>query len=187
MVYCREEIFAGKSFVAEILMLRRVIVTRKAALLVLPYVSICVEKRVKVYRLNEDGKWDDQGTGHVTVDYLERSEELALYFLMKRTTRHCLCTVSALMTFTENKKFTVLEVYDINLYFPFITPLLILFLYHRDHICNVQRNIHFSSLNSETFHSMNSELSELPAVELSTLPIILKVLMNKSFSGLHSV
>ncbi|MBA0555641.1 hypothetical protein Golob_025804, partial [Gossypium lobatum] len=43
-----------------------------------------------------------------------------------------------------------------------------------DHICNVQRNIHFSSLNSETFHSMNSELRELPAVELSTLPIILK-------------
>lgn len=26
---------------------------------------------MKVYRLNEDGKWDDQGTGHVTVDYLE--------------------------------------------------------------------------------------------------------------------
>ncbi|KAK5812944.1 hypothetical protein PVK06_028388 [Gossypium arboreum] len=71
-------------------------------------------------------------------------------------------------------QFTVLEVYDINLYFPFITPLLILFLYHRDHICNVQRNIHFSSLNSETFHSMNSELRELPAVELSTLAIILK-------------
>ncbi|MBA0681628.1 hypothetical protein Goari_023416, partial [Gossypium aridum] len=38
-----------------------------------------VSDRVKVYRLNEDGKWDDQGTGHVTVDYLERSEELALY------------------------------------------------------------------------------------------------------------
>ncbi|KAB2070589.1 hypothetical protein ERO13_A08G154600v2 [Gossypium hirsutum] len=45
---------------------------------------------------------------------------------------------------------------------------------NRDHICNVQRNIHFSSLNSETFHSMNSELRELPAVELSTLAIILK-------------
>ena len=26
---------------------------------------------VKVYRLNDDGKWDDQGTGHVSVDYLE--------------------------------------------------------------------------------------------------------------------
>jgi len=28
-------------------------------------------QRVKVYRLNDDGKWDDQGTGHVSVDYLE--------------------------------------------------------------------------------------------------------------------
>jgi len=35
---------AGKSFVAEILMLRRVITTGKMALLVLPYVSICAEK-----------------------------------------------------------------------------------------------------------------------------------------------
>lgn len=24
-----------------------------------------------MYRLNEDGKWDDKGTGHVTVSYLE--------------------------------------------------------------------------------------------------------------------
>ncbi|KAK8319114.1 hypothetical protein V6Z12_A13G219900 [Gossypium hirsutum] len=43
LVYCAST-SAGKSFVAEILMLRRVILTRKAALLVLPYVSICVEK-----------------------------------------------------------------------------------------------------------------------------------------------
>lgn len=28
-------------------------------------------QRVKVYRLNDDGKWDDQGTGHVSVDYME--------------------------------------------------------------------------------------------------------------------
>jgi DNA polymerase theta len=35
---------AGKSFVAEILMLRRVVSTGKIALLVLPYVSICAEK-----------------------------------------------------------------------------------------------------------------------------------------------
>lgn len=30
-----------------------------------------VFQRVKVYRLNDDGKWDDQGTGHVSVDYIE--------------------------------------------------------------------------------------------------------------------
>lgn len=26
-------------------------------------------QRVKVYRLNEEGTWDDNGTGHVAVDY----------------------------------------------------------------------------------------------------------------------
>ncbi|XP_068648888.1 helicase and polymerase-containing protein TEBICHI isoform X2 [Aristolochia californica] len=43
LVYCAST-SAGKSFVAEILMLRRVICTGKMALLVLPYVSICAEK-----------------------------------------------------------------------------------------------------------------------------------------------
>ncbi|XP_028084126.1 uncharacterized protein LOC114285285 [Camellia sinensis] len=43
-----------------------------------------------------------------------------------------------------------------------------------DHICSVQRNMHFNTLNNETHHSVNSEVRELPAVELSTLPIILK-------------
>ncbi|XP_038986198.1 helicase and polymerase-containing protein TEBICHI-like isoform X2 [Phoenix dactylifera] len=43
LVYCAST-SAGKSFVAEILMLRQVISTGKMALLVLPYVSICAEK-----------------------------------------------------------------------------------------------------------------------------------------------
>ncbi|CAK9182717.1 unnamed protein product [Ilex paraguariensis] len=43
LVYCAST-SAGKSFVAEILMLRRVLSTGKMALLVLPYVSICAEK-----------------------------------------------------------------------------------------------------------------------------------------------
>ncbi|XP_048133161.1 helicase and polymerase-containing protein TEBICHI isoform X1 [Rhodamnia argentea] len=43
LVYCAST-SAGKSFVAEILMLRRVLSTGKIALLVLPYVSICTEK-----------------------------------------------------------------------------------------------------------------------------------------------
>ncbi|KAL3650829.1 hypothetical protein CASFOL_007232 [Castilleja foliolosa] len=43
LVYCAST-SAGKSFVAEILMLRRVLAAGKIALLVLPYVSICAEK-----------------------------------------------------------------------------------------------------------------------------------------------
>ena len=28
-------------------------------------------QRVKVYRLNEEGLWDDRGTGHVSVELME--------------------------------------------------------------------------------------------------------------------
>jgi hypothetical protein len=34
-------------------------------------ITPCVLQRVKVYRLNDEGKWDDKGTGHVSVEYLE--------------------------------------------------------------------------------------------------------------------
>ena len=34
----------GKSFVAEVLLLRRMILTGRPGMLVLPYVSLCVEK-----------------------------------------------------------------------------------------------------------------------------------------------
>lgn len=33
--------------------------------------GVLVMQRVKVYRLNNDGLWDDKGTGHVSVEYLE--------------------------------------------------------------------------------------------------------------------
>ena len=28
-------------------------------------------QRVKVYRLNDSGHWDDKGTGHVSCEYME--------------------------------------------------------------------------------------------------------------------
>ncbi|KAH7843846.1 hypothetical protein Vadar_021301 [Vaccinium darrowii] len=37
--------------------------------------------RAKVYQLNKNGKWVDQGTGHVSVDYLERSGESVLFVI----------------------------------------------------------------------------------------------------------
>nr|XP_025630196.1 serine/threonine-protein phosphatase 4 regulatory subunit 3 isoform X2 [Arachis hypogaea] len=51
-----------------------------------------------------------------------------------------------------------------------------------DHICNVRRNIHFNTINSEPFHSVNSELRELPAVQLSTLPMILKIVVDSGIT-----
>lgn len=31
-------------------------------------------QRVKVYRLNQEGMWDDKGTGSVSVEYMEVSK-----------------------------------------------------------------------------------------------------------------
>ncbi|GMJ12272.1 PLATINUM SENSITIVE 2 LIKE, Suppressor of MEK 1 [Hibiscus trionum] len=133
-------------------------------------------QRVKVYRLNEDGKWDDQGTGNVTVDYLERSEELALFVFDEEDNDTLLVHRISPDDIYRKQEDTIISWRDSE----YSTELALSFQentgcsYIWDNICNVQRNTHFSSLNSETFHSMNSELRELPAVELSTLPIILK-------------
>ncbi|KAJ6902818.1 serine/threonine-protein phosphatase 4 regulatory subunit 3A isoform X10 [Populus alba x Populus x berolinensis] len=133
-------------------------------------------QRVKVYRLNDDGKWDDQGTGHVTVDYLERSEDLGLYVIDEEDNETLLLHRITPDDIYRKQEDTIISWRDPE----FSTELALSFQetsgcsFIWDQICNVQRNLQFSTLNSETFHSMNSELRELPAVELSTLPLILK-------------
>ncbi|XP_050213511.1 helicase and polymerase-containing protein TEBICHI isoform X2 [Mercurialis annua] len=73
LVYCAST-SAGKSFVAEILMLRRVMSTGKIAILVLPYVSICAEKAEHLESLLEPlGKnvrnyYGNQGGGTLPKD-----------------------------------------------------------------------------------------------------------------------
>ncbi|KAL9364829.1 hypothetical protein Peur_042702 [Populus x canadensis] len=133
-------------------------------------------QRVKVYRLNDDGKWDDQGTGHATVDYLERSEDLGLYVIDEEDNETLLLHRITPDDIYRKQEDTIISWRDPE----FSTELAISFQepvgcsYMWDHICNVQRSLQFSTLNSEAFHSMNSELRELPAVELSTLPLIVK-------------
>ncbi|XP_061975617.1 uncharacterized protein LOC133697211 isoform X1 [Populus nigra] len=135
-------------------------------------------QRVKVYRLNDDGKWDDQGTGHVTVDYLERSEELGLYVIDEEDNETLLLHRITPDDIYRKQEDTIISWRDPE----FSTELALSFQetsgcsYIWDHICNVQRSLHFSTLNSEAFQSMNSELRELPAVEHSTLPLILKTM-----------
>ncbi|KAG8636530.1 serine/threonine-protein phosphatase 4 regulatory subunit 3 isoform X2 [Manihot esculenta] len=133
-------------------------------------------QRVKVYRLNEDGKWDDQGTGHVTVDYLERSEELGLFVIDEEDNETLLLHRIIPDDIYRKQEDTIISwrdpEYSTELALSFQETTGCSFIW--DHICNVQRSLQFNALNNETFHSMNSELRELPAVELSTLPLILK-------------
>ncbi|KAG6431398.1 hypothetical protein SASPL_109477 [Salvia splendens] len=134
-------------------------------------------QRVKVYRLNEDGKWDDQGTGHVTVDYLERSEDLGLFVIDEEDNETLLLHRISSDDIYRKQEDTIISWRDPE----FSTELALSFQettgcsYIWDHICSLQRNMHFNSLASETFNNINSELRELPPVELSSLPSILKI------------
>ncbi|RDX90921.1 Serine/threonine-protein phosphatase 4 regulatory subunit 3, partial [Mucuna pruriens] len=152
--------------------------------------------RVKVYRLNDDGKWDDQGTGHVTVDYLERSEELGLFVYDEEDNENILLHRISPDDIYRKQEDTIISWRDPE----YATELALSFQepggcsYIWDHICNVQRNMHFNTSNKlscsmlcglalavcisgEAFHSVNNELRELPGVELSTLPLILKMVV----------
>ncbi|KAF7837735.1 serine/threonine-protein phosphatase 4 regulatory subunit 3-like isoform X1 [Senna tora] len=141
-------------------------------------------QRVKVYRLNDDGKWDDQGTGHVTVDYLERSEELGLFVFDEEDNETILLHRISSDDIYRKQEDTIISWRDPE----YATELALSFQetsgcsYIWDNICNVQRNMHFNTLNSEAFRSVNSELSELPAVELSTLPLILKTVVESGIA-----
>ncbi|XP_039166546.1 serine/threonine-protein phosphatase 4 regulatory subunit 3 [Eucalyptus grandis] len=132
-------------------------------------------QRVKVYQLNDEGKWDDHGTGHVTVDYLERSEDLGIFVFDEDNETLLLHRISSEDIYRKQED-SIISWRDPE----YATELALSFQetsgcsYIWDHICNVQRNMHFSSLNNNTFHSVNSELRELPPVELSTLPLIHK-------------
>ncbi|KAL6990056.1 hypothetical protein U1Q18_015805 [Sarracenia purpurea var. burkii] len=141
-------------------------------------------QRVKVYRLNDDGKWDDQGTGHVTVDYLERSEELGLFVFDEEDNETLLLHRISSDDIYRKQEDTTISWRDPE----YSTELALSFQettgcsYIWDHICSAQRNMHFNTLNSDTYHSANSELRELPAVELSTLPLILKTVVESGIT-----
>lgn len=141
-------------------------------------------QRVKVYRLNEDGKWEDQGTGHVTVDYIERSEDLGLFVIDEEDNETLLLHRITPDDIYRKQEETIISWRDPE----YSTELALSFQetagcsYIWDHICNVQRNLHFSTLNHDTFHSVNSELRELPSVELSTLPLILKIVVESGIT-----
>ncbi|CAL5337943.1 unnamed protein product [Camellia sinensis] len=125
-------------------------------------------QRVKVYRLSGDGKWDDQGTGHVTVDYLEvpniktqRLEELGLFVIDEEDNETLLSHRISSDDIYRKQEDTIISGRDPE----FSTELALSF----------QETTGCSYICDETYHSVNSELRELPAVELSTLPIILKM------------
>ncbi|KAK6138792.1 hypothetical protein DH2020_027469 [Rehmannia glutinosa] len=105
--------------------------------------ATATKTRVKVYRLNEDGKWDDQGTGHVTVDYLERSEDLGLYVIDEEDNETLLLHRISSDDIYRKQEDTIISWRDPE----FSTELALSFQETTgDHICSLQRTMQFSSL-----------------------------------------
>ncbi|KAL5227152.1 hypothetical protein ABZP36_015417 [Zizania latifolia] len=163
-------------------------------------------KRVKVYRLTDGGKWDDQGTGHVSIDFIEGSKDFGLTVLDEDDNETLLIHNITSEDIYRKQEETIISWRDPEA----ATELALSFQeaagcsYIWDNICDAQRNIQFSNLGAlevgprstsvsleasrvlhsngrshfdESFRSVNSELRELPPIELANLPLILKTIL----------
>ncbi|XP_020967968.1 serine/threonine-protein phosphatase 4 regulatory subunit 3 [Arachis ipaensis] len=113
-------------------------------------------QRVKVYRLNDDGKWDDQGTGHVVVDYIEVCTSLGLHVFDEDDNDQILVHRINAEDIYRKQEDTIISWRDPE----YGTDLALSFQetsgcsYIWDHICNVRRNIHFNTINSNWLFSL---------------------------------
>ncbi|KAM0867066.1 hypothetical protein ACQ4PT_042246 [Festuca glaucescens] len=154
-----------------------------------------------VYRLRDGGKWDDQGTGHVAIDYIEGSKDLGLTVLDEEDNETLLVHNITSDDIYRKQEETIISWRDPEA----ATELALSFQeaagcsYIWDNICEIQRNLQFSNLGAievgprpasehleasrvlhshdESFRSVNGELRELPPVDLSNLPLILKTIL----------
>ncbi|CAK9276520.1 unnamed protein product [Sphagnum jensenii] len=158
-------------------------------------------QRVKVYRLNDEGKWDDKGTGHVSVEYLERSEAVGLVVIDEEDNQTLLVHRISADDIYRRQEDTIISWTDpevaTDLALSFQETMGCSFIW--DQICNVQRLIHFPSVgglessarpvSDELEHSGTSqddddafheggggEVIDLPPAELATLPQIAKTI-----------
>ncbi|TVU21016.1 hypothetical protein EJB05_30625 [Eragrostis curvula] len=158
-------------------------------------------QRVKVYRLADGGKWDDQGTGHVSIEYIEGSKELGLTVLDEEDNETLLVHNITSEDIYRKQEETIISWRDHDA----ATELALSFQeatgcsYIWDNICDIQRSLQFNNLgalevgprqtsesleasrvlhsNDDTFRSTNGDFRELPPVELSNLPLLLKTIL----------
>jgi len=136
-------------------------------------------QRVKVYRLTDEGKWDDQGTGHVIVDYFKRTEELGLIVIDEEDNETMLIHPIPSNEIYRRQEDTIISWRDpkisTDLALSFQEPVGCSYIW--DQIIGIQRDLQFSTIGNDRVHGANTELRKLPSVELSTLPVILKNLL----------
>eukprot|EP00898_Chlorokybus_atmophyticus_P008624 jgi/Chlat1/8763/Chrsp90S08124 len=122
-------------------------------------------QRVKIYRLNEEGNWDDKGTGHVSVEYLEHSDALGLVVTDEEDNSTLLVhqivaddlykrQADTIVSWTDNEAGT-----DLALSFQETAGC----SYIWDQLCTVQREIQFPSAH-ELISSRRHDVDELDRV-----------------------
>ncbi|KAK3137457.1 hypothetical protein QOZ80_5BG0452470 [Eleusine coracana subsp. coracana] len=161
-------------------------------------------QRVRVYCLTDEGKWDDHGTGHVTIDYIKGSRELALAVVDEKDSDTLL-----LHNITSDDIYRKQEERIISWKDPEQSLELALSFqeasgcsYIWDSIHNIQQNLQLNVLRSqvgphpalesqeasreyvapfeveyESLVSVHGELKDLPPLELSSLPLMLKIIL----------
>lgn len=156
-------------------------------------------QRVKVYRLNDEGKWDDKGTGHVSVEYLERSDAVGLVVIDEEDNQTLLVHRISADDIYRRQEDTIISWTDpevaTDLALSFQETMGCSFIW--DQICSVQRSVQLMSVGGmerntrpvgdDLEHSGTSqddddafresggpEVLELPPAELSNLPLIAK-------------
>lgn len=153
-------------------------------------------QRAKVYRLNDEGRWDDKGTGHVSVEYLERSEAAGLVVIDEEDNATLLVHRISAEDIYRRAEDTIISWRDpevaTNLALSFEETMCCSFIW--DQICEVRRSFHFPAVGaldvgprstnevlehlgtSQGNDGVSHEVVELPPVELSSLPQIAKIL-----------
>ncbi|XP_024390933.1 uncharacterized protein [Physcomitrium patens] len=150
-------------------------------------------QRVKVYRLNDEGKWDDKGTGHVSVEYLERSDAVGLVVIDEEDNQTLLVHRISADDIYRRQEDTIISWTDpevaTDLALSFQETMGCSFIW--DQICSVQRSTHFPSVGGMEGNTRSAgddlensddafregvapEMLELPPVEISNLLLIVK-------------
>ncbi|CAM0957651.1 unnamed protein product [Alopecurus aequalis] len=135
-------------------------------------------KRVKVYRLEDNGKWDDQGTGHVTIDYIEGSRELVLAVVDENDNDTLLLHNITPDDIYRKQQETIISWRDpekaLELALSFQEAEGCSFIW--ENMCNIREELQSKILRRESLSSVNCELKELPPLEMSSLSVILKTM-----------
>uniref|UniRef100_A0A0D9ZUG6 Uncharacterized protein n=1 Tax=Oryza glumipatula TaxID=40148 RepID=A0A0D9ZUG6_9ORYZ len=163
-------------------------------------------QRVKVYRLTDDGKWDDQGTGHVTIDYIEGSREIALTVVDEEDSDTLLLHHITSDDIYRKQEETIISWRDpekaLELALSFQEAAGCSYIW--ESVCTIQRNLQFNVLDvqeaappaafesleasrnppfhDESLSSTSRELKKLPPLDLSSLSSILKTILECSMT-----